>query len=67
MEQVEILSSNAHDGGTIQEFYLSKEDDEEQEVKLIVRLLRQIIEDFLADPRFFLLEDPRRVANSGVC
>jgi hypothetical protein len=44
--------SKAHDGGTIQEFDLSKEEDGEQEVKLIVRLLRQIIEDLLADPRF---------------
>jgi hypothetical protein len=46
------LISKAHDGGTIQEFNLWKEEDGEQEVMLIVRLLRQIIEDLLADPRF---------------
>jgi predicted component of type VI protein secretion system len=52
IEQIEHLISKAHDGGTIQEFDLSKEEDGEQELKLIVRLLRQIIEDLLADPRF---------------
>ena len=46
------LISKAHDGGTIQEFNLWTEEDGEQEVILIVRLLRQIIEDLLADPRF---------------
>ena len=52
IEQIEHLISKAHDGGTIQEFDLWKEDDGEQEIKLIVRLLRRIIEDLLADPRF---------------
>jgi len=52
IEQIEHLISKAHDGGTIQEFNLWKEGDGEQEVMLIVRLLRQIIEDLLADPRF---------------
>jgi len=52
IEQIEHLISKAHDGGAIQEFNLWTEEDGEQEVMLIVRLLRQIIEDLLADPRF---------------
>ena len=52
IEQIEHLISKAHDGGTIQEFNLWTKEDGEQEVMLIVRLLRQIIEDLLADPRF---------------
>ena len=52
IEQIEHLISKAHDGGTIQEFNLWTEEDGKQEVMLIVRLLRQIIEDLLADPRF---------------
>ena len=48
------MISKAHDGGTIQDFNFWKEEDGEQELVLIInlRLLRQIIEDLLADPRF---------------
>jgi hypothetical protein len=51
IQPIEDLISAAHDGGRIQEFNLWKEEDGDQEVMLIVRLLRQIIEDLLADPR----------------
>ena len=52
IQPIEQLISKAHDGGTIQEFNFGKEEDGEQELVLIIRLLRQIIEDLLADPRF---------------
>ena len=52
IQPIEDLISKAHDGGTIQEFNLWTEEDGEVEVMLIVMLLRQMIEDLLADPRF---------------
>jgi hypothetical protein len=45
IQPIEDLISAAHDGGRIQEFNLWKEEDGDQEVMLIVRLLRQIIAD----------------------
>ena len=54
-QPIEDLILKAHDRCTIQEFNPWKEEDGEQEVMqlmLIVRALRQIIEDLLADPRF---------------
>ena len=52
IQPIEQLISKAHNEGTIQEFNFWKEEDGEQELVLIIRLLRQIIEDLLADPRF---------------
>lgn len=52
VQTIEDLISKVHHGGTIQEFDFWKQEDGDQEVKLFVRLLRQIIEDLLAIPRF---------------
>ena len=52
IQPIEDLISKAHNRGTIQEFNIWKDEDGEQEVILIVRLLKQIIEDLLADRSF---------------